>query len=193
MARPIDLVHEWSAATSAVRQRHLDPLRLRYGIAPPTILDRLGVARVRVEGDCYEPDDDGVEMVLVASFAAPPRLPDGRWRAPNEVVDLVAFRPADPGRWWTRCGIVAGLGEESLSDFGDAPVPAWRSPLAWLRAGAAGICPVAEPAAVRDVLLRLPGIVAESVDHGRELERLMARHWNRVPLIYVAEAVRGAA
>lgn len=192
MASPIDLAAEWSAARSAVRQRHLGPLRLRYCIPPPTILDWLGIARVRVEGDHYEPDDDGMEMVLVTALEAPPRLPDGRWRCLNPIIDLVAIRPADPGRWWTRCGVVVALGGESLSSFDDAPVPVWRTPLRWLQLGAAGICPVAEPAAVRDVLLRLPGIVAESVDHGRELERLMARHCNRVPPIYVAEPVRGA-
>lgn len=195
MARPIDLEAEWSSATAAVRRRHLDPLRLRYGIPPPTILDRLGVARVRAQGDTYEPDADGVEAVLIASFAAPPRLSDGRWRAPNPVVDLIAFRPAEPARWWSRCGIVAALGEEMIGDFSDDPVPVWRDPLAWLRSGAAGICPVSpDPAAVRDVLLRLPGIVAEDVAHGREIERLMARHWNRLPPIYVAEpALAGAA
>jgi hypothetical protein len=33
---------------------------------------------------------------------------------PNGIVDLLAFRPAEPGRWWSRCGIVAALGEEAL-------------------------------------------------------------------------------
>ena len=195
MARPNDLAVEWPAATAAVGQRHLDALLIRYGIPATTMLDRLGVARVRVEGDHCEPDDDGAEVVLIASFEAPPRLPDGRWRAPNEVVDLIAFRPVEPGRWWSRRGIVAALGEESPPDFSDDPVPVWRNPLAWLRAGATGICPVSpDPAAVRDVLLRLPGIVVEDVAHGHEIERLMARHWNRLPPIYVAErALAGAA
>jgi hypothetical protein len=57
-----------------------------------------------------------------------------------------------------------------------------------------GICPVSsDPAAARDVLLRLPGIVAESVDHGRELRRLLDRHWNRLPTIYVAAQMAGVA
>ncbi len=195
MARPIDLEAEWSAATAAVRQRHLDPLLLRYSIAPVTILNRLGVARARVEGDHYAPCDDGVEMVQIATFEAPPRLPDGRWRAPNPVVDLIAFRPTEPGRWWSRCGIVAALGEEMIGDFSDDPVRVWPDPLRWLRSGASGVCPVSpDPAAVRDVLLRLPGIVAEDVAHGREIERLLERHWNRLPPIYVAErALAGAA
>lgn len=190
MGRPVDLAAEWAAATAAVRQKHLDVLTNKHGIPAPVILDRLGVARVRVEGDTYEPDDDGAEVVQVACFASPPRLPDGRWRAPNEIIDLIAFRPAEPGRWWSRCGIIAALGEEMLSDFSLDPVRVWREPLAWLRSGATGICPVtSDPGAVRDVLLRLPGIVAEDVAHGREIERLMARHWNRLPPIYVAERV----
>jgi len=195
MARPVDLAAEWSAATAAVRQRHLDPLQRRYGISPATILDRLGVARARVEGVHYVPDDDGAEVVLIASFEAPPRLPDGRWRAPNEIIDLVTFRPAEPGRWCSRCGIVAALGEEMIGDFSDDPVPVWRDPLAWLRSGTSGVCPVSpDPAAVRDVLLRLPAVVAEDAAHGREIERLMAQHWNRLPLIYLAEsALAGVA
>ena len=195
MARP-DLEAEWSAATAAVRQRHLDPLRLRYGIPPMTIMERVGVARVRVEGDHYEPADDGVEVVVVAAFEGPPRLPDGRWRAPNQIVDLVVFRPAEPTRWWSRCGIVAALGEEMLSDFSDDPVQVWRNPLAWLRAGAVGVCPVSRaPAAVRVVVVRLPGITVaeEDADQGREIERLLAKHWNRVPPIYVIQRARGAA
>ena len=195
MARP-DLEAEWSAATAGVRERHLAPLRLRYGIPVMAIMERVGVARVRVEGDAYEPDADGFEALVVASFTDPPRRPDGRWRAPNEIIDIIAFNPAEPGRWWSRCGIVAALGEESVSDFSDDPVRVWRNPLAWLRAGATGICPVSpDPAAVRDALLRLPGITVaeEDADQGREIERLLAKHWNRVPPIYVIQRARGAA
>ena len=193
MARP-DLEAEWSAATAAVRQKHLHVLTNKYGIPATVILDRLGVARVRVEGDAYEPDD-GVEVVVVAAFEGPPRRPDGRWRAPNQIVDLVVFRPVEPGRWWSRGGIVAALGEEMIGDFDDQPVQVWRNPLAWLRSGATGVClTTRDPIAAQDVLLRLPGIVAEDVAHGREIERLMARHWNRLPPIYVAKpALAGVA
>lgn len=167
---------------------------LRYNIPPTAILDRIGVTRVRVEGAFYEPASDGVEMVLIASFEVPPRLPDGRWRVSNEVVDLLAFRPVDPSRWWSRRGIVAALGEESLPSFDDASVWVWRDPLAWLKSGAIGICPIdPDPASVRDVLLQLPGIDAEDVAHGREIESLMSRSWTRLPPIYVPEPVRGTA
>lgn len=194
MARPVDLAVEWAAATSAMRRRHLDAMRLQYSIPPTAILDRIGVTRVRVEGALYEPAGDGAEMVLIASFEAPPRLPDGRWRAPNEVVDLLAFKPGDPSRWWSRRGIVSALGEESLPSFDDASVWVRRNPLKWLQAGATGICPIdADPAAVRDVLLRLPSIDAEDVAHGREIEALMSRSSVRLPPIYVPAPVRGTA
>ena len=194
MASSRDLAAEFATATSAMRRHHLDAMCLRYNIPPTAILDRIGVTRVRVEGAFYEPASDGIEMVLVPSFEAPPRLPDGRWRAPNEVVDLLAFRPADPGRWWSRRGIVAALGEESLTSFDHASVWVSRDPLKWLQVGATGICPVdLDPAAVRDVLLRLPGIDAEDVAHGREIEALMSRSWTRLPPIYGPEPARGAA
>jgi hypothetical protein len=89
---------------------------------------------------------------------------------------------------------VAALGEEVLSDFCDEPVPVWADPLAWLRAGATGICPVSDDAgAVRDVLVRLPGIVAANVNHGREIKRLLDRHWNKLPAIFVAEPAKEVA
>ncbi len=196
MARSVDLAAEWAAATAAVRQRHLDPLRLRYGFPPTTILDRLGVARVRVEGDRYVPADDGVEAVVVAAFEGPPRLPDGRWRAPNEIADLVVFRPVEPGRWWSRGGIVAALGEEMIGDFSDDPVRVWRNPLAWLQAGTTGIClTTRDPIAAQDVLVRLrTSPVVMDVEHGRELDRIRGRCWTRFPPILVAEpALAGAA
>lgn len=190
MSRPIDLAAEWAAATAAVRQRHIDLLRTHYGIPLTAIIDRLGVARVRVEGSRYDPEDGGSEMAIVGCFVAPPRMPDGRWRCPNEVVDLLAFRPVDPRRWWSRCGIVAALGEESLASFDDASVWVWRDPLKWLQAEATGICPVdPDCAAVRDVLLRLSGIDAEDVAHGREVKALMLRSWTRLPPIYVPDPV----
>jgi hypothetical protein len=188
------LTAEWAAATGAVRERHINLLWTRYGIPPTAIIDRLGVARVHTESSLYDPADGGTEMAIVGCFAAPPRMPDGRWRFPNDVVDLIAFRPAEPSRWWSRCDFIAALGEESLPAFSDDPVHVRRNPLAWLQSGAAGICPVSpDPAAVRDVLIRLPGIVAEDVNHGRKIERLMARHWNEMPAIYVTERARGAA
>lgn len=195
MARLVDLPAEWSAATAAVRQRHLDPLRLRYGIPPTTILDRLGVARVHVEGDHYTPDDDGVEVVMVACFSAPPRLPGGFWRAPNEVVDLVVFRPVEPGRWWSRCGIAAALGEEMIGDFGDQPVQVWRNPLAWLRSGATGIClTTRDPIAAQDVLVRLrTSPYTPDIEHGRELDRIRTRCWTEFPPILVDDPTREAA
>ena len=195
MARP-DLEAEWSAATAGVRERHLAPLRLRYGIPVMAIMERVGVARVRVEGDAYEPDADGFEALVVASFTDPPRRPDGRWRAPNEVIDLIAFRPVEPGRWWSRGGIVAALGEEMIGDFSDDPVRVWRNPLAWLQAGATGIClTTRDPIAAQDVLVRLrTSPVVMDVEHGRELDRIRGRCWTRFPPILVAEpALAGAA
>ena len=94
---------------------HLDALRLRYRVPLQTIIDRLGVVRVRVEGPFYEPADDGTEMLLISSFEAPPRLPDGRWRAPNDIIDLIVFRPIEPARWWSRCAFIAALGEAGVT------------------------------------------------------------------------------
>ena len=185
---------EWAAGTAAVRQHHGDALRTIYGVPMRTILDRVGVSRIRPEGTHYEPDADGIEAVMIACHAAPPRLPDGRWRAPNEVVDLVAFRPADPSRWWSRRRLVAALGEETLSELSEEPVRVWRNPLHWLKAGAVGVCPVStDTGAVRDVLLRLSGIVAEDVSHGREITQILTRHWNRLPPVFVAEQAQEVA
>ncbi len=190
MTRPVDLAAEWAAATAAVRASHINLLQTRYGIPLAAIIDRLGVARVSIENSDCDLENGGTETIIVGCFVAPPRMPDGSWRSPNEVVDLLVFRPAEPARWWLRCGIVAALGEEAMPNFSDAPVPVWRDPLAWLKSGAIGICPVdPDPASVRDVLLRLPSIDAEDVAHGREIESLMSRSWTRLPPIYVPAPV----
>ena len=188
MARPVDLAAERAIATSAVRRKHLIDLTSRYGILMLTIMEWVGISRVRIEGDHFVPDDNGIEMVIIICWSAPPRLLDGSWQAP-EPIDLLAFRLEEPGRWWSRVGIVTALGVKLVSDLSDAPIRIWKTPLQWLQAGGAGIClTTRDDGASQHVLCRLPtSPVAMDVEHGRELDRIRTRCWTQYPPILVAD------
>jgi hypothetical protein len=187
-----NLEAEWRTCHAGVRQRHIDAAIHRYGIPAVTLADHCAVARIAPEGTHWRPDSDGIEALVVAVWAFAPRDADGRWVTDNQVVDLVAFRPAEPSRWWVRTGFATCLGEWSIPTLSDDPVHVWRTPLAWLRAGTSGIC-ILDPSAARDVLLRCSAIVAEEVEHGREIRAIMQTSPIALPPIFVTETLRGAA
>jgi hypothetical protein len=96
-------------------------------------------------------------------------------------VDLVAWTRDHPGRVLRCLGAGVALGADKILNpatyFAGEPLQIHRSPLAWLRAGCAGIV-ILEPDGVLERLDRLPPrvepykLLAEDIDHGRELRRL---------------------
>ncbi len=88
----------------------------------------------------------------------------------EHLVDLVAVDVDHPDRFWRRRGDAVVLGNAYLEVAGQdlEPVPVYRNPLTWLRAGGAGIV-VLDWDYARDLLLD-HDLIAEDVELGNRLE-----------------------
>ncbi len=155
-----------SALGTAMTASHVDQL-LSAGL-PPAAVDMCGTARIQPDGELYQLDDDGLEAVIL------PVLDGG------ETIDLLAFNLANPARWWLRLDQAAYIGGDALGDaVMDEPVRVFRTPLAWLQAGAPpdGLVVLDDEIARRE--LAYHNVVPEDLHHGRELRRRLsvpARH-----------------
>ena len=161
MSGTVYLIDELLAALgTAMSQEHVDRL-LSAGL-PPAAVDMCGTARIQPDGDLYQLDGDGLEVTILPCF-------DG-----GKTADLLAFTSNEPGRWWLRLGLAAYLGGDALGDtVMDEPVRVFKTPLAWLWAGAPadGLVVLDHDTARRE--LALCCIVAEDLAHGLELDRLL--------------------
>lgn len=184
-----ELTAEYESALANSQQCHLRPfiaagisVRLLWLLTP-------AFARVTLRGETYVPDpDDGG-----AAYVLPVRVNDpvtaeaiDPWGAvcSADIVDLLAFHPAHPARWALRTGYAEWLGAVPPQYLKPGPVPVWRSPLNWLRAGCIGIVPLSrEPAAIYRLLLGLWEIAVEDEEHEAELGDVFKRA--RVPRIIV--------
>ncbi len=102
----------------------------------------LGVERIAYAGRLYTPSPAGFPAVILAIWSpAPPSIYCAI--EDPEILDLIAFRTDDPGRWWHRIGepdLI--LGEDHYLDSIETGVPitVFDSPVAWLRGNCAGAC-----------------------------------------------------
>lgn len=111
----------------------------------------------------------------------------------GEVVDVIAWPIHQPDKWARLTGRAVMLGEEELNTptMGD-PVPAWRTPLNWLAAGATGIV-VLDPAAAWRTLHSGPPLSGEDLAHAKDIRALLAPP-DVTPRVYVRSTkVRKAA
>src|SRR5579864_5617146 len=98
---------------------------------------RFGAARISVQGNTYEPTDDGGRaFILPVSPVPEDEAIFEHW----EPCDLLAFHLKRPERWATRLGspILNPEAIERAAWFKTA-LSVWRSPLSWLRAQGDGI------------------------------------------------------
>lgn len=127
-----DLSEEYWKASFKVRQNHLNRLA-ELGCPISTLAQlgehqpSLGVARIDILKDgLFAPSETGAP-----AFIQPVCQWDDDWGIPD-IIDLVAWLPSNPTRWYWRVGTAAALGAEHLD--GDDPVPVVASPLEWLSA-----------------------------------------------------------
>lgn len=157
---------------------------LRYYSLPEAILGRGAVGVADADPDAsggllWAPEGHSKVYVAAARVGADgwPETTQPEidvWRGP--ILDLVAFRPETPGRWWLRVGLADCLGCYGPQFLGPAPVRVIETPLDWLRAGGAGVCPLARDLAGRQsFLLGLGTVAARDLDHAMELRRLLER------------------
>jgi hypothetical protein len=114
----------------------------------------------------------------------------------SEPADLVAWDPQQEGigAWF---GAVALLGEESLWEprlTKEGALSVFESPLVWLRDGRQGVIVIDPPRAAPLLRLSEP-LAAESVEHGRRLDKLLTVRKPRilVPRPEVRRAARASS
>ncbi|MCZ6763734.1 MAG: hypothetical protein O7C63_02235, partial [Alphaproteobacteria bacterium] len=121
---------------------------------------------VRVGGRFFEFHPDGEWAVIVPVIDCHER----------SIVDLLAFDPDEPNKWWFR------IGSERLLD-GDAhgdqhlgkPLQIFRTPLSWLKGRCAGVVIFDIERAFIDLKTVPNGIVGEDDEHTAEIRRAMAK------------------
>ena len=129
-----DLVREFAAAVNSMSVATDEFLINKLGI-PNDVLyggpSHVGVSRIEPDADgLYQPNPDGEEAVLVPSGI---RRSEGiGW---NEISNLVAFNPSDPGRYWRRIGGEVFLNPEAVrrAEHFNEPLCVTSTPLAWLQ------------------------------------------------------------
>jgi hypothetical protein len=89
------------------------------------------------------------------------------------ITDLIAFDP-ETGLLATWLGRAFAINEASIwaPNLDRDPLPVWRDPIGWLKAKRQGIV-LLKPEQAYSYLDHLPGVIAEDVQHGEELERLL--------------------
>ena len=131
-----------------------------------------GVASIKDTDDgLFEFAEDGLTMVIIPAYDTIPGMLDANAeRHVEHLVDLVAVDLDRPDRFWRRRGEALVLGSAFLDIAGQegAPIPVFRNPMSWLKAGGAGVC-ILDWDWVRDLLLDHE-LIAEDLDLGDVLD-----------------------
>ena len=145
----------------------------------------LGVVRIQTHRDgLFEFDHDGIKVYVMPVLAA------GRY---SDVVDVLAFRPANSTTCWLYQGAASFLGNiEALNP--DRPARIYPTPLDWLAAGGAGLVVLDQHGAAP--LLRTltdddgPGVhfPIDAYDDACKLERLLMGPPRARPRIFIQES-----
>ncbi len=184
-------------------------LAAEYGIAwartPRTVLDRyeaarhfglLGFARVMIERGMYQPCPGGEPALIIACRGNA----DGDVEADDPfalvtggpLLDLIAVPFKRPQAWAARIGSATFLGACEPQFVSPPPVPIWRNPINWLRAGCDGVVSLTDnPREQQHLLLRFRTLGAEDIAHRAELQRIVSRPW-LLPKILIPRQARAA-
>lgn len=179
MTGDVDLMHELIAAQA---DSLTDAALTGQGITDAAIKLHCGLTQIDADttGRFYQPVADGAPAIIVPVLDA------------EELVDLLAFDPRRPKRWWLRVGAVPLLGGDELAYLLLGPKlfaePLWvrRTPLGWLRNSCRGVVILDFVRALADLSAAPNGIVAEDGAHQREIkDRLSRVVMERLPNIIV--------
>src|SRR5689334_12612036 len=98
--RSATLNEEFETATAAVRREDFDYL-IAQGVSRAWLWGgpmRFGAICIITSGATYEPVEHGRPAYIV------PANPLSNDVVDEDVADLIAWCPDDPGKWWCRCG-----------------------------------------------------------------------------------------
>ena len=136
-----------------------------------------GVGYIEKDGEIYYPsNEEAGELAILMPVMDVPHS-----RCTNDILDIVAFQPDQPERWWLRLGAgkcLAPWAERVVRantpnvDIGTKPpsLRVFRSPRRWLRFECEGVC-VLHPRHLNYILGGGIRVVAEDVMHGKTLDR----------------------
>lgn len=173
--RPAEAMHLLEAA--GVSRRAL--------LTPEGICGAFGVAPIEPHSFRFDFSESGREAVAI-----------GLRGIGDDLVDLVAWFPDTPGKWWLRFGLVVFAGEEAVAraSFFRKPLRLYETPLDWLRAGCLGAAVLDSLADIRLDLENVAMIECASLAHGRDIERQLREAVRlRTPPIFIPEASGRAA
>ena len=136
----LDLTREWLALPDAGRG---DRRLLGQHDVTREAIHRTGglaVARISTVGRLWKPEPTGTPAFILPVWDGPaPSIYSG---VENPVlIDMIAWRPDEPARWWYRQGevdAVLGIDNLDLAHIEGWPISLHRTPLDWLRAGCRG-------------------------------------------------------
>ncbi len=139
---PHNLTREWLTLPSP----GAGDLRLlgRHGVTREAIhrAGGLAVARIGTTGRLWMPEPTGTPAFILPVWNGP--APSIYQAVVNPVlVDMIAWRPDDPARWWYRQGDAAvdlGAGHLDLAHTEGWPICFATTPLEWLRGNCHGAC-----------------------------------------------------
>lgn len=146
----------WLSKRLFIPRNLLDGVRPEYPPGHPWRIHvaLVGVGRVEFRGRFWRPTDGGSAVVLV-----PVSWGNHPWGF--DLVDLVAFRPAEPSRWYFRSdmGDVLGLDAIDRAVITESPLILRVNPLEWLRAGATDAVILDWSSPIQFYLLDVPQIL----------------------------------
>lgn len=90
----------------------------------------------------------------------------------TDTVDLIAWYPDNPGRWWTCCysGVPLGVDQLDRAEIEGEPLLLQPTPLNWLCGGGNGVV-VTDWAMSAPALRCVPTLITEEAEHGRYIQR----------------------
>ena len=157
----IDLEAEFAAAVTLLSTLIAESAR-------PKLIGEFGVWPVEVVAGLYQPLEPGGGDLSVI-------LPS---RHGNELIDLVAYDMADPGKWWLRTGVGEWIGADHVEecDFKELPVRLHGTPQGWLAAGGTGACVLTTRSfGAHAQLMRAKGIVCDDDAHAARVHGWLRR------------------
>lgn len=202
----INLNPEWSTF------RHPTPIEAanlrRLGIDLTATVRSPGggllVANAEVSGETWQPMPDGRKLLVLACDLAADE------NGTSEIVDLLAFDPREPSRWWLRRGVahwINGWEVDRRTSAGSWTIvppitadvratfealPVWRNPLSWLRAGCVGAVPLTAEA-LEDLRYIDSPVICEDFDHAEEIERALMTFSPSMPVLKIPAPLEVAA
>ena len=177
-----ELAAEIVASLSALDARSTAWLRAR-GV-PMMALHQypgpMGVSRIIPTGRWYElAEGDGIPAYIMPVFVS---------GAFSDLLDLIAWTPADPVRWWFRTGDAYALGMEWIdrAEIHDKPLRLFECPLDWLAAGGSGACVLDWKFAALH-LRRVPALQCDSLAFAERVQRTLSFPSPHIPRILVRQ------